>query len=135
MIAMNLMSETGIIYRSIGEMQQTRLIWGERITTFTGDPGLWVYLVAIFTATFYPWALWRSVLLYRTGDRFRGLMLGTFCFAKILFLSYAIIIIAFGLRSAFVETIANLLLIVLMSTALARELDRRCAYQFGAKRA
>jgi diguanylate cyclase (GGDEF)-like protein len=102
-----------------------QLPWGESLSRFSGSPGLYNGLVRVAYSIILFWALWRTVVQYRRGERRMALFLAT-CIS-LLFVSsiWGALIDLNIVNSFYVAGFAYLGLALFMSISLGLELRDR----------
>ncbi len=125
MLVVNFASPYSLRFSSLDTTSPLILPWGETLSRFSGTAGIgnWLYRAATFGVIL--WALWRSAVQYRRGERRMAMFLAA-CQALLIAANVWGAMIDHGLvDSVYIAGFAFLGLVLLMSVSLALELRDR----------
>ncbi|HUK90755.1 MAG TPA: ATP-binding protein [Blastocatellia bacterium] len=115
----NFRSPYSLRFKSVNGMKPLTMPWGETLSRLSGDPGAPQILGNIAFAGILIWALWRTVILYRTGSRRSAIFLGTNCLIVSLAAVEGYLIDHDIIVSFYMTGFAFLGLVLLMNTSIA----------------
>jgi diguanylate cyclase (GGDEF)-like protein len=125
LLVINLWSPMSFLLSAIEPGEPLRLPWGEELSSYslTTSPVAPYYYAATYSV--FAWAIYRCFVLWRDGQRAKALPVVTYLLLQVATVAHAELIENLQLRSVYLGEFAFLGLVVLMSHALGRELDRR----------
>lgn len=99
-----------------------RLPWGERLATYVGTPGRWSELSRLAVLAIFSWAVARTVIQYRNGERRAAFFLAGYLVVQFGTIIQGTLIDHGVVHSIYTAGFAFLALAVLMSLSLGLEL-------------
>jgi diguanylate cyclase (GGDEF)-like protein/PAS domain S-box-containing protein len=123
MLVANFFSPYSLRFSTLEMAAPLRLAWGETLARFSGTPGLGAEFLRVIVSGIVLWALWRSVVQFRRGERRMALFLAA-CQVLLIAASVWGEMIDHGLIDSFyIAGFAFLGLVLLMSASMALELQ------------
>jgi PAS domain S-box-containing protein len=125
-LVLNLLSPYSLRLSELSEIKQVSLPWGELLNIYSGSPGKWNSFYVGVGFSILVWAIWRTVVLFRAGERERAWLLGAYCALQFSAIVYDILFVdQLGIRSFYLAEFPYFLLVLLMSFYLGSELQLR----------
>ncbi len=125
LLVINLWSPLSFLFSAIEPGDPLRLPWGEELSSFSLSTSAVAPYYYAATYSVFAWAIYRCFVLWRSGQRAKALPVVVYLLIQMATVAHAELIDNLQLRSVYLGEFAFLALVVLMSHALGRELDRR----------
>jgi diguanylate cyclase (GGDEF)-like protein/PAS domain S-box-containing protein len=123
MLVVNFVSPYSLRFSNLEMTAPLRLPWAETLARFSGTPGLGTEFLRVVVSGIVFWALWRSVVQFRRGERRMALFLAS-CQLLLIAANIWGEMIDHGLTDSFyIGGFAFLGLVLLMSASMALELQ------------
>ncbi|HEY6330656.1 MAG TPA: PAS domain S-box protein, partial [Blastocatellia bacterium] len=116
---LNFVSPYSLRFESVVGIRPLHLPWGETITRLAGTPGFPHRIGNVAFAGILSWALWRTAVLYRAGNRRSAIFLGANCLIVSLTSVEGYLIDRDIVISFYMTGFAFLGLVLLMNTSIA----------------
>ncbi|MGD8926527.1 MAG: hypothetical protein PVG20_06740, partial [Thioalkalispiraceae bacterium] len=121
----NIWSEHSFLYSSIILEQSIILPWGEVVSDFKTKvaPIAWVYYLATYSV--FTWSVYCCFVLWRKRHKARALSIAIYLSLQILAILHAELIDNLNLKSVYLGEFVFLILVIMITTTLAKELRVR----------
>ncbi len=127
LLLVNVVSPHSLLYSAITQRAPLVLPWGETLSDFVGSPAPLAAFYYVACYAVFLWALWRCAVTWQAKVWKKALPLAAFLVVQLATFLHDEIVVQLGLRSVLLGDFAYLILVLVMSFALRRELQERAA--------
>lgn len=122
MLIANVASPYSLRYSSLQWQPPLRLPWGEELAMYSGDLSAWGVIGRAAMIGILGWAIWRTVVQYRSGQRRQAILLGSYLVLQMAGFIWGGLIEAGMVRSFYIGPFAYLVLVLFMSVSMGIDL-------------
>lgn len=122
LIVINFTSPYSLRFASLEAVAPLTLPWGEQLTNFSGTFSIWNGIIRILAMAIFAWALWRTITLFKRGERRGAIFLATYLLLQATTTIWGWLIDLSLIQSLYTSGFAFLGLVLLMSICMGLDL-------------